>query len=509
MTVPGQDWAPELSATATTSPVVRAKASSSTVPYEGASQKRRLIGWNAPTTGPNRSTLPHLTLLRDRSRSATRNNAYARGVINKQVTNLIGTGIKPLALLKDEAQRQALQALWDRWTEECDADGLLDFYGQQTQSTRCVKEGGEVFVRLRPRLPSDGLSVPLQVQLLEPELVPVHHDTVTPSGGRVRAGIEFSPIGRRLAYWFHPSRPDLPEDFDASQLRRVPADAVIHCYDPLRAGQIRGVPDLSPALVKLYTLEKCDDADLVRQHIQNLFAGFITRPADVGTVPLHPLTGLPISDDSTGDDGEELTLTLNAGLMQELNPGEEITFSEPPGPTNGYKDFMRQQLLAVAAATNTPYEVFAGDLSGLNDRVVRVILNEFRRYLQAYQHQIIVHQICRRVWRAFVEAAWLSGAIDLPVEYVMHPVARWMPQAWPYIHPVQDVEAAQLEVRNGLASRSGKVSERGDDVEVIDAEQAADNTRADELGLKYDSDGRQPKNGGQQKNASSGSRAAA
>jgi capsid protein len=84
-----------------------------------------------------------------------------------------------------------------------------------------------------------------------------------------------------------------------------------------------------------------------------------------------------------------------------------------------------------------------------------------------------------------------------------------MPQAWPYIHPVQDVEAAQLEVRNGLASRSGKVSERGDDVEVIDAEQAADNTRADELGLKYDSDGRQPKNGGQQKNASSGTRAAA
>jgi len=66
-----------------------------------------------------------------------------------------------------------------------------------------------------------------------------------------------------------------------------------------------------------------------------------------------------------------------------------------------------------------------------------------------------------------------------------------MPQGWPYIHPVQDVQAAREAIRSGFTSRSAVVAEQGEDAEVVDAQQAADNERADELGLEYDSDGRQ------------------
>ena len=67
---------------------------------------------------------------------------------------------------------------------------------------------------------------------------------------------------------------------------------------------------------------------------------------------------------------------------------------------------------------------------------------------------------------------------------------KWVPQAWPHLHPVQDVLAAKEEVRSGFTSRAQKVSERGEDIEQIDDEQAKDNTRADNLDLSYDSDGR-------------------
>lgn len=61
--------------------------------------------------------------------------------------------------------------------------------------------------------------------------------------------------------------------------------------------------------------------------------------------------------------------------MQELGPGEEVEFSKPPDGNN-YPDFMRQQLMAAAAGTGTPYEILTGDMREVNDRALRVVLNE-------------------------------------------------------------------------------------------------------------------------------------
>jgi lambda family phage portal protein len=458
--------------------------------YESTSMGRRAVGWRPPSLSPNPSILYGLQLLRDRSRAAVRNDGYAKGAIDELVSNIIGTGIKPLSLADDQALRKRLQALWLLWTDESDADGLFDWYGQQALAVRAWLEGGEVFVRLRPRTPSDGLSVPLQVQIIEPELCPHTWNTTLPNGNRVRAGIEFDAIGRRVAYYFHPSRPGDLVDFDPSDLRRVPADGVIHLYQPLRPGQLRGVPHLTQALIKLRELDKFDDATLLRQQLANLFVGFVTRQNSADTDVTDPMTGLPVAHD---DDGNQL-LSLEPGIFQELAPGEDVKFSDPPAIDGAYPDFTRQQLSHVAAATGVPYEVLTGDLSRVNDRTVRVLLNQFRRRIMAWQHQIVAFQLCRPVWRAWLDRVFLFGAAPIPASYATDPDpvarAKWVPQGWPYINPVQDVQANREAIRAGFESRSSVVSEQGEDAEAIDVEQAADNARADALGLSYDSDGR-------------------
>jgi capsid protein len=73
-------------------------------------------------------------------------------------------------------------------------------------------------------------------------------------------------------------------------------------------------------------------------------------------------------------------------------------------------------------------------------------------------------------------------AASIPVEHLTPP--------WPYINPVQDIEATNFEIRSGLTSRAKEVSKRGLDVEQIDAENRADNKRQDDMGLVYDSDAR-------------------
>lgn len=456
--------------------------------YDGAGEGRRSASWTAPDGSVNSLMMPALRNLRSRSRAAVRNDPYAFNAIDKRVSNLIGTGINPRPKTDDPELRRVLQELWEDWVEESDADGLTDFYGQQALIARTVETAGECFVRLRPRGMAEGLAVPIQLQTLAPEFVPHDKFEMTGNGNSIRAGIEFEPSGRRIAYWMYRSHPRecTGSSVGYNQLVRVPASQVLHIFEPVEPGQLRGLPRLSPVLKRLRSLDNYDDAVLFRQEVANLFAGFISRPApDSGQTPRDPVTGQLLNVDA---DGFTPMVALEPGTMQELGPGEKVEFSKPPDAGNHYPDFMRQQLMAAAAGSGTPYELLTGDMRDVNDRALRVVLNEFRRRLEQLQFSVYVHQLCRPVRAAWMDMAVLSGALALPDyaqrrrEYLR---TRWVPQGWAYIHPVQDVQSRMLEVNAGFGSRSEMVLRTGYDAETVDAENAADQARALSLGLNY------------------------
>ena len=271
-----------------------------------------------------------------------------------------------------------------------------------------------------------------------------------------------------------------------NQLVRVPAEQVLHIFEPVEPGQLRGVPRLAPVLKRLRSLDNYDDAVLFRQEVANLFAGFISRPPPEGRqLALDPVTGQPFNEDR---DGFTPMVALEPGTMQELGPGEEVEFSKPPDAGNNYPDFMRQQLMAAAAGTGTPYEILTGDMREVNDRALRVVLNEFRRRLEQLQFGVYVHQLCRPVRAAWMDMAVLAGRLKLDDyaqrrrEYLR---TRWVPQGWAYIQPVQDIQARMMEVNAGFNSRSEMVLRSGYDAETVDAENAADQARAQKLGLNY------------------------
>ncbi|QDQ25295.1 phage portal protein [Chitinimonas arctica] len=456
-------------------------------PYEAGGEGRRARNWQSSDAGPTSSVLGNLASLRSRSRAAYRNDPYAIASVDRIVSNMIGTGIAPKPKHADPFIRALLQELWDDWVEESDADDATDFYGQQVLVCRTVELAGECFVRLRVRKLSDGLAVPLQLQVLEPEFVPHTKHEMTANGNVIRAGIEFDSIGRRAAYWMyrsHPGEGSVPTS-TYNDLVRVPADQVLHIREVQRAGQLRGVPGLTAILVQLKHLNEFQDAVLFRQEVANLFAGFIRKPAP-DDVPVGP-DGLPLEQ----HDDIAPMVGLEPGTMQELLPGEEVEFSTPPDAGNNYGDYIRQQLQAVAAARGIPYELLTGDLRGVSDRVIRVVLNEFQRRIEQIQTSLYVHQLCRPVRAAWLDAAVLAGAIALPnypAQRRAYLRTRWVPQAWKYLHPLQDVQTRQEEVKAGFKSRDEVAMSLGYDTETIDAENAASLQRAQGLGLVYSTD---------------------
>jgi len=370
--------------------------------YEAAANTRRTTGWTPATSDINTLVFRNADTLRSRSRDMVRRNPWATNALDAFVGNCIGTGIKPQSLHPEPDIKEQIQSLWLRWTDEADATGLTDLYGLQALACRSVMEAGECFIRLRPRLPKDGLSVPLQLQLLEAEHLPTNETRKLENGNYIRAGIEFNGIGRRVAYHLYREHPgDTLNPVFSTELVRVPAEAVLHLFRPVRPGQLRGQPWLTQVLVKLYELDQYDDAELVRKKTAAMFAGFITRLS-----PEDNLIGEGLPDAN----GAAMA-GLEPGTMQILEPGEDVKFSQPADVGASYAEFLRMQFRAVAAAMGITYEMLTGDLTQVNYSSIRAGLLEFRRRCEAIQHNVIVHQLCRPIWRAWMEQAALEGAL--------------------------------------------------------------------------------------------------
>ncbi len=463
--------------------------------YEAAAATRRTQGWNPSTDGINALITGGGDALRSRSRDMVRRNAWACNAVESFIGNAVGAGIKPQAKHPDATVKRQLQELWLRWTDEADAAGLTDFYGLQSLVCRSTIEGGECLVRLRPRLPEDGLSVPIQLQLLEAEHLPTTKNENLPNGNVIRAGIEFDKIGRRVAYHLYREHPGERLMFaNAGETVRVPANSVLHVYKPLRPGQHRGQPWLTQVLVKLHELDQYDDAELVRKKLAAMFAAFITE-----NNPEDPVIESKPGEGETDASGVPLA-GIEPGSMVKLLPGEDVKFTEPGDVGGMYTEFMRVQLRAVAAGLGITYEQLTGDLERVNYSSIRAGLLEFRRRCEQFQHQVMVFQFCRPVWQAWIEAAAVAGAIDAR-DYARNRDAyldvEWRPPSWDWVDPLKDMNAEIAAVRAGFKARSAVINGMGYDEEDVDRRTAADNARADSYGNVYDSDPRRTSANGQ------------
>lgn len=460
--------------------------------YDAAGQGRRLAGWTPPSSGPN-VAMAGLQTIRNRSNDAVRNDWSAKSISQKWATNLIGIAITPrFKRIKSKTRKQELTDLWADFVKQADADCVLDLYGMQTLAVKSWLTAGEVFARRRARfLDEDGLMVPMQVQLLEADMVPLlDSDSMKglPVGHVIRSGIELNKRGRRVAFWVHKQHPG-DKGFmgmvEPDQLVRVAASDMIHMFEPDRPGALRGVPTMAPILVKQRNAVDYEDATLERQKLANLFVATISRtlpPLDPNDPNNGALTGTAYETDGVNP---EPLVPLRPGLVQELEDGQKMEWSNPPEAGTNYSDYMRTTHLGTAAGAGLPYEIMSGDIREVSDRTLRVLINDFRRFAEQRQWQIIIPQFCQRVIEWFGDAGVLAGRIAMSeladVIRVEH-----APHGWAYIHPVQDVQGKKMEVDAGFRSRSSVIGERGDDADAVDDERQADMAREKELGLWVD-----------------------
>jgi lambda family phage portal protein len=456
--------------------------------YAGAAIGRLTSGWRAPTSSADAELHTALNTLRARSRELVRNGSYAKRAKVIVDNNVVGAGIgmqgqvRPLARERlDDRANSAIEDAWAHWARagNCHTAGLLHFADLERVLIGEIFEAGEVFVRKHAR-PFGESRVPLALEVIEAERIA--DDYLIPEGvdpQRYRLGVEVDAYNRPVAYWVrqrHPGDVRPYQTLTGDRLERVPAEQMIHLYVAERSPQTRGVPWLHSAMRRLNDMDGYTEAEIVAARGGATYMAFIkSEGLD------NPL--------GTQENAGEQQVQLEPGLVQRLQPGEDIEFNNPNRPNPNMDPFLRYLLREVAAGIGVSYESLSRDYSQSNYSSSRLALLDDRdlwRTMQAW----FVRSFREPLHREWLRAAVLSravGAVSVE-EYAMRPekfeAVKFKPRGWQWVDPTKEVDAYVTAIKAGLTTRTDVIAQTGNGLDVEDV----DATRRQELDAAADAD---------------------
>ena len=273
---------------------------------------------------------------------------------------------------------------------------------------------------------------------------------------------------------------------------RVPAADIVHLFQALAPGQLRGITWLAPVLLRLHELDQYEDAALVKAKVAALFTGFIRDPD--GTV-----AGL--------NNGPAVNGVLQVGM----EPGSLFRFRPAP-----ISSFRTRPIPATTAPTSRTTSApsrpgLVSPRAGLGrPRGRHLLLDPGRPDRVSPPGRAIAAQRGISVLpaglgpvrtpRGALRRIACAGLRPEPGTYL---ACEWLPPKFDWVDPIKDVQAEIKAIRAGLKSRCQAIAERGYDTEEVDAAIAADRARAAGLGLALARPRRRsPEGGGQWLNSS-------
>jgi lambda family phage portal protein len=324
------------------------------------------------------------------------NLGWIAGAVDQIIAREIGTGLRlssrpDLDVLKwttDEAQDWArnVERRWEGFATrpiDCDLSGRSTVGKLAAQAPRSQFCYGEIVATLPFLKRPDGGQYGTKVNVIPPHRL-LHHYQMP----HIFDGITREPeTGYPLAY-----RIGTPLDFSAGpyKWRDIPArdgfgrPQMIHVFDGW-AGQVRGIPPITPVLRVIRQFDQLADATLMQALIQAIFAATIKSPAPTEQVlqafqdmaeqtpqggfqsPMEALIGVQ------ADWYEKTDIDIGQhGKIAHLAPGDELEFHGSKTPHEFYEPFTRFLLREVARAIGITFEELTGDYSGATYSSVRM-----------------------------------------------------------------------------------------------------------------------------------------
>lgn len=423
--------------------------------------------------------------IRSLARTLERDHDLVRGAMGVAVRNIVGPNgisVEPQPRrgnddIDDDFARQLLN-LWRDWTRHPEVTRTLDWVEAQHLACRAWLRDGEVFgqhVEGPVATLDHGTQVPYSIELLEPDFVPLdHHDD---SRG-VFAGIERNDWGRPIAFYVHRRHPGGFLRQLTADLKRVPAERMLHVAVRDRFSGLRGISILASVITRLEDLKDYEESERVAARMGAAIAAFIKRSPDMQWTP--PADFDPL---------KPRNIRMRAGmLIDDLLPGEELDMLDPSRPNPNLGTFRDDQLRAVSAGTDIGYSSLSRSYNGTYSAQRQELVEQWSAYQVATQH--FTARFVRPVWERFVSVAIASGQIRVPAGIRPETVAQadFKGPPMPWIDPLKEGTALRLLTRTGIRSLQQIIGERGGRLQDVFEQLRRERDLAAELGLVLESD---------------------
>lgn len=441
--------------------------------YDAARGDRLGSDWQAVNGSGEQADKPYRSLIRRRARHLENNSDMAEAVVLALIRNVVGTGIKPQAKVKngdklDEATNKKLEAAWKEFIkpENCDITGQMDFYELQEFTIRRWAYDGEVFYN---KVADKKAFIPFMLQGIDPEDISCL-DYQSKDGNPIIDGIEVNQQLRPQAYYMYPRDPLGFTNYDPV---RIEAKNMIHFWKKTKHGQIRGMSLLARVMQRIHDTDEFLHADMVAARVAACFAGFIEETPNYGGRQLPS--------------GDKPIQTLSPGIIKTLRPGQKISFAEPRRNASSVGDFTKLQSRRTSTGVGLSYDTVYRDIEG-NFSAARQNLLEDRKVFVPLQ-QFVIRHFCRPIWEEFVKACALKGIIPIK-EYTSDPKrfyeAQWVTPGWSWIDPEKEVNASKEELKSGIATLAEICGEQGKDWQEVIDQMAVEKAYAKSKGLELD-----------------------
>jgi lambda family phage portal protein len=457
--------------------------------FNGSLASRLTQDWvNAPILSADQEIKGSLRILRGRARELSRNNAVAKSYLKILVSNVIGErgiGYQPLVRNNNDELNKTfndkIEKAWCEWSQKgnCTVDGKWSMRQVQALALQTVATDGEIFIRMVPGFDN---KYRFALQLIDPDQVDPLFYRYRSEGnnGRnsneIRLGVEVDEWGRPVAYHVNPAH---PSDLGGSLLReRIPAQYVLHLYDPLRVQQTRGIPWFTPAMLEMRMVGGYMEAELVASRVGAAKMGFFEHVDAVGF--------------EAQNDDAHYTLEGSPGTFETLPPGLKLSEWKPEHPANAFPAFIKAAIRFIAGALGVSYNALASDLEGVNYSSMRSGLLIERDQWKICQ-SFLKEGFMAPVFANWMSMALLSGELKLdsrdPSRFLE---GKWESRGWPWVDPLKDVQASILGIGAGLKTRDHIISEEGGDVEEVFEQLKQEKELAEAYGLEFDISARPP-----------------
>jgi lambda family phage portal protein len=435
--------------------------------YDAARMDRLGSGWAAAGGTAEHIDRPYRERLLRRARDLERNNDIAKSVILAFERNVVGRGFRIQARVKkkngedDERTNNAIEKAWRKWCrhKNCDVTGQSSFNEMLKLLIRRRIVDGEIFII---KTYDGSAKFPFQIQLVEADQLDTSRQ-YGENGNLVKSGVEVNKVNKPVAYWLYET---LPDGYFAVNSVRIPADRVIHLFSKTRATQVRGISELASSMDSIRDTGECLEAERVKARIAACLSMFV-KSAPGTSNPYAKMQRMPVE----GQKNPKRVDTIEPGMIEYLQPGEEIEVVNPGNIPTNTKEFVEQQQRLVGAGQGLSYEMTSRDVSKVTYSSARQGLLEDRKTFEPIQDYLIEHA-CIEIYTEFLTSAVLAGEVEIKDfwsdkdRYLEH---VWIPPGWTWIDPLKDVKASGTEVDSNFATLEEKCAEQGKDwKEVVD-----------------------------------------